>query len=94
LTLLENAGKPICYRFGRQADCVITRFRWASPHLWLTINDVCGQQQLLNCHNNSQPYAFHPRMIHVLLADGAVRELDQDIAADLFVSFVTRAARD
>ena len=57
--LVENAGKPICYRDGRRADCHITRFRWASPTIWMTLNDVCRGQQLMNCHNNSQPYSFH-----------------------------------
>src|SRR5690606_15460136 len=45
--LFENAGKPICYRDGRPAGCHITRFRWASSTIWMTINDVCRGRQLI-----------------------------------------------
>lgn len=90
----ENAGKPVCYRYGQRADCQITRFRWASPTIWLTLNDVCGGQQLVNCHNNSQPYAFHPGGLFFGFADGSVRFLPTDVAADVLVSFLTAAGHD
>jgi prepilin-type processing-associated H-X9-DG protein len=90
----ENAGKPLCYRFGRLSDCQITRFRWASSSIWMTINDVCGQQQLVNCHNNSQPYGFHAQGLNLVWADGSVRFLTAEVDADVFVSAITAAARD
>jgi prepilin-type N-terminal cleavage/methylation domain-containing protein/prepilin-type processing-associated H-X9-DG protein len=94
ILLVENAGKPICYRQGQRADCKITRFRWASPNLWMTINDVCGQDQLVNCSNNSQPYSFHTGGVNVAYADGSVRFLSQQTDPDVFVSFITLAAGD
>ena len=94
ILLVENAGKPICYQQGRRADCTITRFRWASPNLWMTINDVCGQGQLINCSNNSQPYSFHAGGVNVVYADGSVHFLDQQIDPDVFVSRITLAAGD
>ena len=92
--LVENAGKPICYRHGRRANCHITRFRWASPTIWMAINDVCGLSQLVNCHNNSQPYAFHRGGLQLLIADGSVRWVTTSVAADVFVAAITRAAGD
>lgn len=94
LVLVENAGKPVCYRLGRRAECTITRFRWASPNLWMTINDVCGQDQLLNCSNNSQPYSFHIDGVNAAYADGSVHFVSQQIDPNTFVSLVTLAAGD
>ena len=94
ILLVENAGKPFCYRQGRRADCTITRFRWASPNLWMTINDVCGQDQLVNCSNNSQPYSFHTGGLNIVNADGSVHFLSQQIDPDVFVSQITLAAGD
>ena len=94
IALVENAGKPFCYRFRQRAKCNITRFRWASPTIWMTINDACGRQQLVNCHNNSQPFGFHVSSLNVLYADGSVHRISDSIDADVFVSAVTRAASD
>jgi prepilin-type N-terminal cleavage/methylation domain-containing protein len=94
LLLVENAGKPICYEQGRPADCIITRFRWASPNLWMTINNFCQRAQVVNCSNNSQPYSFHRRGLNVVLADGSVHFLNEQIEADALVSLITCAAGD
>lgn len=94
LLLVEDAGKPACYAQGRRSDCIITRFRWASSNLWMTVNNFCGRAQVVNCSNNSQPYSFHRAGLNIVLADGAVRFLDEQIAPDPFVSLVTCAAGD
>ncbi len=92
--LVENAGKPICYEHHRRAKCHITRFRWASATTWMTLNDFCLVDRLLNCKNNSQPYAFHHGGIYTLRADGGVMFVTEQVAAELFVAFVTAAGRD
>lgn len=94
IAFVEGAGKPVCYRDRQRAKCHITRFRWASPTIWMTINDICGSTRLTNCHNNSQPYAFHPGKLHAIHADSSLRTVHDDTASDTFVSLVTRAARD
>ena len=60
----------------------------------MTINDVCSGDQLANCHNNSQPYAFHRGTLNAVLADGSVRAIAEDTAPDVFVSLITCAGRD
>ena len=60
----------------------------------MTINDICGQDQLLNCSNNSQPYSFHVDGVNVAYADGSVHFVSQEIDPDAFVSLVTLAAGD
>ncbi len=97
--LFENAGKPMCYRNGRfDSECTangdITRFRWASSTLYMTINDTCAGGRMVNCHNNSQPFAFHPVGANFAIADGSVRFIEQAIEPEVFVSLFTLAAGD
>ncbi len=93
--LFENAGKPLCYENGRPVDdCNITRFRWASSTLYMTINDSCGLGQLLNCQNNSQPYGFHTGGLTIAFADGSVHFVDQRLDPEVFVSLFTLASGD
>lgn len=94
ILLFENAGKPVCYQQGQLSDCHITRFRWASPNTWMTLNDVCGENQLMNCNNNSQPYSFHPWGLNFAFADGSVQFIAQEIHPNLLVSKLTRAGFD
>lgn len=92
--LFEDAGKPICFEFGKESSCNITRFRWASPEIWMTINDYCFQSQIINCTNNSRPYSMHPAGINLAYADGSVHYHSENMDADLFVSLFTMAADD
>jgi hypothetical protein len=92
--IFENAGKPLCFRHGAAARCHISRFRWASPVVWMTINDVEGGEQLLNCHNNSQPYGFHAGGLNFVFADATVRFVAADMAADPLISWFTLRAGD
>ncbi len=94
LLMVEDAGKPFCYRQGRRSTCQITRFRWASPNLWMSINDSCNEVQLVNCCNNSQPYAFHSAGLNTVYADGSVHYLVESISPDVFISRITMAAGD
>lgn len=97
--LFENAGKPVCYANGQyDAECTvngnITRFRWASSTLYMTINDVCAGGRMMNCNNNSQPYSFHSGGANFASADASVRFIQQDMDPDVFVSLFTLAAGD
>ena len=93
--LFENAGKPKCYEYHRYVDdCNITRFRWASSTLYMTINDFCAGAQMMNCNNNSQPYGFHPAGGHFAFADASVRLVEEGIDPEVFVSLFTLAAGD
>lgn len=97
--LFENAGKPVCYSNGRYDEtCTakgdITRFRWASSSLYMTINDSCSGSRMMNCNNNSQPYAFHPGGANFVLADASVRFVEQSIDPEVFVSMFTMDGGD
>ena len=92
--LFEDAGKPFCYEFGTTGTCNITRFRWASPEIWMTINDYCVQSQIINCFNNSAPYGFHTGGINLAYADGSVHFHSENMDANLFASLFTMAGKD
>lgn len=71
-----------------------SRFRWASPSTWMTINDYCGHSQIINCNNVNKPYGFHPEGILISAADGSVEFYSESIDANVFVSHVTLAGRE
>jgi prepilin-type N-terminal cleavage/methylation domain-containing protein len=75
----------------RQAN---SRFRWASQETWMTINQYCNGSQLINCHNVSAPYGFHPGGILISSADGHVQFYANEIDPDAFVSRVTMAGEE
>ncbi len=92
--LFEDAGRPVFYENGRRGQSTVTRFRWASWQLYMTMNNFCGTSQILNCNNNSRIYSFHPGGCNFAYADGSVHFHNDDIDANVFVSLFTRAAGD
>jgi prepilin-type N-terminal cleavage/methylation domain-containing protein len=100
----ESVAKPFMFgRYQRNSDPaplhysgeenrqVNSRFRWASPETWMTINNFCGVSQIINCNNVSQPYGFHPGGILISSADGSVALFAESIDPNVFVSHVTMA---
>lgn len=71
------------------ARSVNSRFRWASPETWVTINNYCGTSQIINCNNVSQPYGFHPGGILISSGDGSVGFYHEEIDPNVFVAHVT-----
>ncbi len=92
--LFEDGGKPDVYENGKMTGGTSTRFRWASPTIWMTINDFCNGLQIINCDNNSRPYSFHPTGTNLAFADGSVHFISDSIDADTFVSLFTLSAGD
>ena len=69
-------------------------FRWASWQTWMTINDYCGESQIINCNNVNKPFGFHPGGINISSADGHVGFYHEDIDPNVFVSHVTMAGKE
>jgi prepilin-type processing-associated H-X9-DG protein len=93
----ESAGKPLLYQ-GRvevgDDPSDNNRFRWASPETWMTINNSCGDGQLINCDNKSKPYSFHDGGTNIAYADASVRFHTEDMDPQVFVSLLTMAGRE
>jgi prepilin-type N-terminal cleavage/methylation domain-containing protein len=100
----ENAAKPFMFGWyqrnsdprpifyeGEENRSVNSKFRWASPLTWMTINNFCNGSQILNCNNVSQPYGFHPGGLLISSADGHVEFYLNDIDANVLVAGVTMA---
>jgi prepilin-type N-terminal cleavage/methylation domain-containing protein/prepilin-type processing-associated H-X9-DG protein len=79
---------PLLYN-GEENRQVNSRFRWASPETWMTINNFCNGSQIINCNNVSQPYGFHPGGILISFADGHVLFHLEDIDPNVLVARVT-----
>ncbi len=92
--LFEDGGKPPIYENGKPTGGLSTRFRWASPTNWMTINDFCNGSQIINCDNNSKPYSFHTGGTNLVFADGSVHFVSDFIDANTFVSLFTMNAGD
>jgi prepilin-type N-terminal cleavage/methylation domain-containing protein/prepilin-type processing-associated H-X9-DG protein len=79
---------PLFYN-GEENRSINSRFRWASPETWMTINNYCHGSQIINCNNVSQPYGFHPGGILVSFADGHVEFAREEIDPNALVAWVT-----
>jgi prepilin-type N-terminal cleavage/methylation domain-containing protein len=79
---------PLLYA-GEENRQINSRFRWASPETWMTINNFCGTSQILNCNNVSQPYGFHPGGLLICSADGHVDFYLNEIEPNALVARVT-----
>jgi type II secretory pathway pseudopilin PulG len=101
---LESAAKPFMFGWykknadpapvfysGEEDRSTNSRFRWASPETWVTINNFCGTSQIINCNNVSQPYGFHPGGILISSADGRVDFVLEEVDPNVFVAGVTMA---
>jgi type II secretory pathway pseudopilin PulG len=87
----ENSKGEVGVFNGEYAPSTNSKFRWASPATWMTINDFCGESQLINCNNVSRPFGFHPGGIFISSADGSVDFYDEQIDPNVFVAHVTMA---
>jgi prepilin-type N-terminal cleavage/methylation domain-containing protein len=53
----------------------------------LTMPGQCA----INCTNNNEPFGFHMGGLNVLLGDGAVRFVSEDVSIATFAALITRA---
>jgi prepilin-type N-terminal cleavage/methylation domain-containing protein len=98
----EAAGKPFMFGWykrntdsapilwsgeeNRQAN---SKFRWASPLTWMTLNNHCHGSQILNCNNVSQPYGFHTEGLLISSGDGHVEFYRNDVDPNVLVAGTT-----
>jgi prepilin-type N-terminal cleavage/methylation domain-containing protein len=103
----ESAAKPFMFGWyqrtsdpaplfysGEENRQINSRFRWASPETWMTINNYCGASQIINCNNVSQPYGFHTGGILISSGDGRVEFYLETMDPNVFVSHVTMTGDD
>ncbi|MEM8678376.1 MAG: DUF1559 domain-containing protein [Planctomycetota bacterium] len=97
--LFEAAGRPDHF-VGNQpvaAEIMGTNtqgLRWGSPDLALKLDEVCHQDQLINCHNWDSLFSFHHQGAMVAFADGGVQFLHEDVDPETFVAMYSMAGND
>ena len=91
----EDGGRPLAYALTRPNPSeTISRFRWASWQLYMSLNNYCHESTMFNCSNNSQVYSFHHEGANFTFGDGSVHYISDEIDADLYISLFTRAGKE
>lgn len=97
----ESAAKPFMFGWYQSSTIPLalfngeenrnsnSRFRWASPETWMTLNNHCHGSQILNCNNVSQPFGFHPDGLLISSADGRVEFYRNEIDPNVLVAGTT-----
>lgn len=99
LLLFEMTGKPSHWLMGKQQPAA-TNAQFYSYGPWAGNNgvgiynwsddglskgcDTCNK--FINVDNESSPYAFHPGVVVIVLADGSTRTLAETIDSQIFVN--------
>jgi prepilin-type N-terminal cleavage/methylation domain-containing protein/prepilin-type processing-associated H-X9-DG protein len=103
ILLVEDAGRPQLWRRGTAAVGIAANAGWADPNYEIALDGsdtlLTGPGQALgtcviNCTNNNEAYSFHPRGVHLLFADGAVRLISESLSPHTFAALTTRASHD
>jgi prepilin-type N-terminal cleavage/methylation domain-containing protein len=95
IMLCEDAGRPNYYINGvEQSRNDITGSRWSDDDGEFWIHDICGQSQMMNCHNNNEIYSFHVGGCIFSFGDGTVRFISESVDPDVFITALTRFAGD
>jgi len=87
-----------------QSPALSDQLGWASPDGGVISVDGCNSvtgnvnggsaarttnNAIINCNNDSEPYSFHPGGVCVVMGDGSVRFINQDISAAAFAALCT-----
>lgn len=98
--LQEDAGRPELWRMRKRASGHSGNAGWADPHYEIALDgsdrELTGPGQaqgtcVINCTNDNEAYSFHQSCAGMLLVDGSVRMLSDQIDSRTFAALTTRA---
>ncbi len=102
--IVEDAGRPRYYGTGNvlSAGTRTSGACWADDagefalHGWLTsgVPVGAGGPCPINCSNDNEIFAFHPGGANVIMGDGSVHFLSQNININIVAALITRARGD
>lgn len=92
ILLVECAGRPNKYLSGRlhPSGTYVDSAGWSDP----TNQFYADERQPINFTNDDEIYAFHSGGANLLLADGSVQFVSENIAADLLVKLISHQGRE
>lgn len=87
----EDAGRPKHYANDRPADPskTVSGSPWADRASSYVIHDECYGGQMMNCHNSSEMFSFHPSGCVFPFADGSVRFVENEVEPAIFLALLT-----
>ncbi|MBN9120820.1 MAG: DUF1559 domain-containing protein [Planctomycetes bacterium] len=102
ILLAEDAGRPNLFQKGKDTGSnTADGWGWADPDaVGISLDGVqadlvtTGGTCFINCTNDSEVYSFHSGGVNVLVADGSVRFITQNVTAATFAALVTASAGD
>ena len=109
IMVMEDAGRPAYFLLGRSQGGLLPRpegFGWTDPDgssgsmdgtdaATGAINGSSGRGQcIMNCNNDSEPYAFHPGGMSICMADGSSRFIAETISPAVFAALLTAKSGD
>jgi prepilin-type N-terminal cleavage/methylation domain-containing protein/prepilin-type processing-associated H-X9-DG protein len=104
MLICENGARPNYFVLGTDQGTVLPRpegYGWSDPDggagsmdgtdaVTGAINGSSGTGRcIMNCNNDSEPYAFHSGGMNIVLADGSVRFLSANVSAATFAALIT-----
>ena len=96
----EDSGRPVSYHNALRVSGRITgasaldRDSDYNLHGIETKNFGSPGPCAMNCSNDNEFYSFHPRGMNVVMCDGSMRFLSQDMAFRVVAALVTRAGKE
>jgi prepilin-type N-terminal cleavage/methylation domain-containing protein/prepilin-type processing-associated H-X9-DG protein len=100
LLLVEDAGRNVLWVSGQRVSGSSGGGAWSNPsgcEITLTGSMADGTKPgpcALNCTNNAEVYSFHSGTANVLLADGSVHGLRNNLDIQVLAALVTRSGRE
>ncbi|MEM8912143.1 MAG: DUF1559 domain-containing protein [Planctomycetota bacterium] len=90
LMLVECAGRPELYRQRRSVSGEVDSAGWSDP----SNQFFSDEHPLINHTNDDEIYSFHPGGAHFLIADGAVRFVNESLDAEIYVGLMSPSGRE
>jgi type II secretory pathway pseudopilin PulG len=92
--IFECGGRPAVWKRGVKTSDETDGAEWASDSQWFIVHDLCGGNQIMNCHNNNEIYSFHPGGCIYGMGDGSVQYVDESISPTVWAALFTRSGSE
>ncbi len=89
--IFECGGRPDIWQQGTPTGSQTDGAEWASDSQWFIVHDLCGGNQLQNCHNGNEIYSFHAGGCNYAMGDGSVQFIQDSVSPNVWCALFTRS---